>query len=108
MLKTRRMGYDGKGQFVVERPEQIDHAWEMIGAQDLIYEKFQAFSREVSIVGARSAAGDIVYYPLSANTHAGGILRYGVAPYLNPRLERGAKRRVMGLPSAFSPSSSSS
>ena len=99
VLKTRRMGYDGKGQFVVERPEQIDHAWEMIGAQDLIYEKFQAFSREVSIVGARSAAGDIVYYPLSANTHAGGILRYGVAPYLNPRLERSAKshlRRVMG------------
>ncbi len=98
VLKTRRMGYDGKGQIVIERPEQVDHAWEMIGAQGLIYERFQAFSREVSIVGARSSAGEIVYYPLSANTHAGGILRYGVAPYLNPRLERSAKsclRRVM-------------
>ncbi len=99
VLKTRRMGYDGKGQFVVERPEQIDLAWDLIGAEGLMYEKFQAFSREVSIIGARSAAGDIVYYPLSSNIHAGGILRYGVAPYLNPRLERGAKnymRRVMG------------
>jgi len=99
VLKTRRMGYDGKGQFVLERLEQIDRAWELIGAEGLIYEKFQAFSRELSIVGARSAAGEIVYYPLTANTHAGGILRYSVAPYLNPGLERSAKdylKRVMG------------
>ena len=91
VLKTRRMGYDGKGQFVVERPEDIDAAWVSIGAPGLIYEKFQAFSREVSIVGARSAAGDIVYYPLSANTHGGGILRYGIAPYANRALERTAR-----------------
>ncbi len=42
-------------------------------------------------MAARSAAGDIVYYPLSANTHGGGILRYGIAPYANRALERPAR-----------------
>jgi len=98
VLKTRRMGYDGKGQFIVRRAQDIEPAWDRLGAEGLIYEKFQSFTREVSIVGARSAAGDIVYYPLSANTHAGGILRYSVAPYTSPAIERNAKiylKRVM-------------
>lgn len=98
VLKTRRLGYDGKGQFVLRETAQIGEAWEAIGGTGLIYEKFQAFSREVSLVGARSAAGDTVFYPLSANTHGGGILRYGVAPYANVQLERTAKlylKRVM-------------
>jgi hypothetical protein len=63
VLKTRRMGYDGKGQFVIGRSEHIDAAWAAIGAPGLIYEKFQSFSMELSIVAARSPAGDIVYYP---------------------------------------------
>jgi 5-(carboxyamino)imidazole ribonucleotide synthase len=109
VLKTRRMGYDGKGQFVLRRPADLEPAWERLGAAGLgaaglgtaglIYEKFQSFTRELSIIGARSAAGEIVYYPLSANTHAGGILRYGVAPFAHPGLERRARiylRRVMG------------
>jgi 5-(carboxyamino)imidazole ribonucleotide synthase len=91
VLKTRRLGYDGKGQFVVSRPEDIGAAWKSMGAPGLIYERFQRFSREVSIVAARSADGDIVYYPLSANTHGGGILRYGIAPYVNRGLERTAR-----------------
>jgi 5-(carboxyamino)imidazole ribonucleotide synthase len=98
VLKTRRLGYDGKGQFVLRDARQIDAAWAAIGGSGLIYEKFQAFSRELSIVGARSLSGDCVFYPLSANTHHGGILRYGVAPFKNARLERSARmylRRVM-------------
>jgi 5-(carboxyamino)imidazole ribonucleotide synthase len=98
VLKTRRMGYDGKGQLVVEHTQDLELAWDRIGAPGLIYESFQAFSRELSIVGARSAAGDIVYYPLSANSHAGGILRYGIAPFMNSTLERSARiylQRVM-------------
>jgi 5-(carboxyamino)imidazole ribonucleotide synthase len=98
VLKTRRMGYDGKGQCVIQHRGQIDHAWDLIGGPELIYEKFQAFSRELSIIGARSQAGDIVYYPLSANTHGGGILRYSVAPFGNSKLERSARiylKRVM-------------
>jgi 5-(carboxyamino)imidazole ribonucleotide synthase len=79
VLKTRRLGYDGKGQFVLHSAAHIDAAWTAIGGTGLIYEAFQAFSREVSIVGARSAAGRTVFYPLSANTHAGGILRHCAA-----------------------------
>lgn len=101
VLKTRRMGYDGKGQCVVRRKEEIDLAWDLIGGQDLIYEKFQAFSRELSIVGARSAAGDIVYYPLSANNHAGGVLRHSIAPFANPGLERSAKAYLKRVVSAL-------
>jgi 5-(carboxyamino)imidazole ribonucleotide synthase len=98
VLKTRRLGYDGKGQFVVLRRSQIDEAWAAIGAAGLIYEKFQKFSREVSLIGARSAAGSTVFYPLSANTHRGGILRYGTAPHRDAKLERRARqylKRVM-------------
>jgi 5-(carboxyamino)imidazole ribonucleotide synthase len=98
VLKTRRMGYDGKGQIVIERREDIGRAWELIGAAGLIYEKFQPFSREVSIVGARRASGEIAHYPLSVNFHAGGILRYGIAPFAHSGLERTARiylNRVM-------------
>jgi 5-(carboxyamino)imidazole ribonucleotide synthase len=92
ILKTRRLGYDGKGQYILERAGDVDEAWARIGGAGLIYEKFQVFAREISIIGARSAAGDIVYYPLSANTHSGGVLRYGVAPFVHPPLERMARR----------------
>ncbi|HTV94490.1 MAG TPA: 5-(carboxyamino)imidazole ribonucleotide synthase [Steroidobacteraceae bacterium] len=98
ILKTRRLGYDGKGQCRIDAAGDVDRAWSLMGATGLIYEKLQRFSREVSIVGARSSRGDIVYYPLSANSHTGGILRYGVAPYASPALERAARayaRRVM-------------
>lgn len=94
VLKTRRMGYDGKGQYVIRHAGQLDEAWAKIGGAGLIYEKFQSFSRELSIIGARSAAGRIVYYPLSANTHSGGILRHSVAPYVNAALERAARRHL--------------
>jgi 5-(carboxyamino)imidazole ribonucleotide synthase len=98
LLKTRRLGYDGKGQFLLRDLAQIDEAWAAIGGSGLIYEKFQQFSREVSIVGARSAAGQTVFYPLSANSHRGGILHYSIAPFANPGLERRARiylKRVM-------------
>jgi 5-(carboxyamino)imidazole ribonucleotide synthase len=98
ILKTRRMGYDGKGQFAISKPADIDRAWRAIGGAGLIYEKFQRFSREVSLVAARSLEGDIAYYPLSANTHSGGILRYSVAPYAHAALEKAARtymKRVM-------------
>ena len=91
ILKTRRLGYDGKGQFVLRDPRDIDAAWSAIGGAGLIYEKFQEFSREVSLVGVRSAAGQIVFYPLSANCHGGGILHYSIAPFVNSALERTAR-----------------
>ncbi len=92
VLKTRRLGYDGKGQFLIKRMQDVDAAWAAMGSSGLIYEKFQDFSREVSIIGARSAAGKIAYYPLSANTHAQGVLRFAIAPFLNAGLTLIARR----------------
>ncbi len=94
VLKTRRLGYDGKGQYVVRDPKGVETAWETLGADGLIYEAFQQFSREVSIIGARSADGRVVTYPLSTNTHSGGILRHTIAPYVNTKLERLAQAHL--------------
>jgi 5-(carboxyamino)imidazole ribonucleotide synthase len=98
ILKTRRLGYDGKGQYLLRNAADVGAAWAAIGATSLIYERLQRFSKELSIVGARSASGDIVFYPLAANTHGGGILHYSIAPYANAGLERSARtylKRVM-------------
>ena len=98
VLKTRRLGYDGKGQYLLRAARDVEQAWAAIGAAGLIYEKFQDFSSELSLVAVRSARGQTVFYPLSCNTHGGGILRHSIAPFTNARLERSARlytKRVM-------------
>jgi 5-(carboxyamino)imidazole ribonucleotide synthase len=99
ILKTRRMGYDGKGQWRLNSAADLERAWgESGGGGGLVLERLQRFSHEVSIIGARSASGKFVFYPLSANTHGGGILRYGVAPYRSAPLQQMAQtylKRVM-------------
>jgi 5-(carboxyamino)imidazole ribonucleotide synthase len=98
VLKTRRLGYDGKGQAVIRNGADAEAAWARFHDQPLIYEAFQPFAREVSIIGARSGRGELAYYPVAANTHGDGVLRYCVAPYANRKLERAAVvylRRVM-------------
>ncbi|MCH9699225.1 MAG: 5-(carboxyamino)imidazole ribonucleotide synthase [Gammaproteobacteria bacterium] len=74
VLKTRSMGYDGKGQIVLKSSEDIEPAWQTLGGQLLILEAMVAFDREVSIIGARNRQGDTVFYPLSENLHHQGIL----------------------------------
>jgi len=91
VLKTRRSGYDGKGQAVIRNSTEAEAARAALGGRDLIYERFQPFTREVSIIGARSGAGRCVFYPLAANSHRNGILRYNTAPYVNAALERAAR-----------------
>lgn len=91
VLKTRRLGYDGRGQVQIKAPADIDAAWQTLQGVPLIYEAFVNFSREISIIGARSAKGEIRCYPISANAHSEGILRYSIAPYRNPTLQRQAE-----------------
>jgi 5-(carboxyamino)imidazole ribonucleotide synthase len=97
VLKTRRLGYDGKGQFTIKHEADIELAWAAIGDAGLIFEKFQNFSREVSIIGARSVSGRMVFYPLTANVHRDGILRYSVAPFANTLLERAARAHLQHI-----------
>lgn len=90
VLKTRRLGYDGKGQVRVRTPEDAHRGWEELGKVPLIYEEWVPFDCEVSIIGARSASGAIAVYPLNGNVHSHGILRLTRAPYGPPRWHRAA------------------
>ena len=80
LLKTRREGYDGKGQAWVANAYEAEAAWEAIGAAPAILEARCAFVREVSIVAARGADGAFAAYPLAENRHEDGVLRTSLAP----------------------------
>lgn len=80
VLKTRRFGYDGKGQFVLREPKDVETAWRELGGVTLILESFVSFEREVSILAARGRSGEIAFYPLVENHHRDGILRLSLAP----------------------------
>jgi len=80
VLKTRRLGYDGKGQFVLRSAADVDAAWAALGSAPLILEAFVAFQREVSVIAVRSRSGEFRHYPLTQNWHAGGILSASLAP----------------------------
>jgi 5-(carboxyamino)imidazole ribonucleotide synthase len=101
VLKTRRLGYDGRGQYFLRVPADIDKAWDALGSVPLIYEGFVDFSREVSVIGVRSTKGEIACYPLSANTHASGILRHSIAPYRHAGLQRQAEGYLKRLMKHF-------
>ncbi|MDJ0759825.1 MAG: 5-(carboxyamino)imidazole ribonucleotide synthase [Woeseiaceae bacterium] len=87
VLKTRRFGYDGKGQAVIRNSSDRDKAWDELGGMALIAEAFVPFDFEVSVIATRGQSGDIVVYPLTQNTHANGILDTSIAPLDSPRLE---------------------
>ena len=74
ILKTRRLGYDGKGQFVIRSEADIPAAWKTLGSVALILEGFVKFSREVSIIAVRGKNSATAFYPLSENIHRDGIL----------------------------------
>lgn len=80
VIKTRRFGYDGKGQFVARSADDLAAAWDELGDKALIAESWVEFERELSIIGARSQAGERVSWPLTQNQHVDGILRSSLAP----------------------------
>ncbi len=86
VLKTALGGYDGKGQWRLTDSNQIDSLWNKISAsleatpeQAVVAEEFVGFDREVSLVGARRANGEIAIYPLAENVHVGGVLSLSIA-----------------------------
>ncbi len=84
VLKTCRLGYDGKGQWVLRSNEDVGRIKNEIPSAPLILEKFVKFSRELSILAVRARDGATSFYPLVENHHRGGILRLSLAPA--PRL----------------------
>ncbi|MDE2218903.1 MAG: 5-(carboxyamino)imidazole ribonucleotide synthase [Gammaproteobacteria bacterium] len=102
VLKTRRLGYDGKGQALVRRRADIGAAWEALGGVPLLYEEFIDFELEVSALGTRALDGSEALYPLTRNWHAGGMLRLSVAPWEAPGLERQARAHLRAVLRDFS------
>ena len=84
ILKTRRLGYDGKGQFRIKSAADIDAAWDALGAQamtvGLILEGFVHFQRELSVVAVRGRGGEFRAWPLTENWHVDGVLSASLAP----------------------------
>jgi 5-(carboxyamino)imidazole ribonucleotide synthase len=80
VLKTRRFGYDGKGQLMVRDGIDPDAAWKEIGGQNAILEAFVPFEREISVVAARNAAGQIECFDVTENEHRNHILDVSRAP----------------------------
>ena len=83
ILKTRRMGYDGKGQNLLRTKEDVQKARLELPNVPLVLEKYVPFTRELSILGVRGRTGEIAFYPVIENHHRGGILRLSLAPAPN-------------------------
>lgn len=92
VLKTRRFGYDGKGQAVLRTPADAEAAWEALAGRPLILEGFVPFSRELSVIAVRGRDGAVVVYPLTQNEHREGMLHKSVAPA--PRLSETLQRQA--------------
>jgi len=80
MLKARRDAYDGKGNFRIEKPDQLDQAYQQFAGRPTMLEKIINFQKEVSVIAARNTKGQIATYPLVENIHAENILEMTVAP----------------------------
>ena len=78
LLKTRRMGYDGKGQIIVHSQFELSAELASKESDDFILEEFTPFDRELSIIGVRNKAGEVRFYPLVENQHQDGILRLSI------------------------------
>jgi 5-(carboxyamino)imidazole ribonucleotide synthase len=83
VLKTCRMGYDGKGQWVLRTAADVERVRTELPGVPLVLEKFVEFTREVSMLGVRARTGEMAFYSLIENHHRGGILRLSIAPAPN-------------------------
>jgi 5-(carboxyamino)imidazole ribonucleotide synthase len=98
LLKTRRLGYDGKGQTRVNNMEELVAAFAELGSVPCLLEGFLPLEREVSVVLARNQNDEIAFFPLSENQHRHGILDISIVPARVPdALAENARRMAAGL-----------
>lgn len=102
VLKTARLGYDGKGQKIVRAADQLALAWDALKRVPCILEGFVDFTRELSVVAARGVDGSVACFDLVENRHENHILRTTLAPARAPlRLKAAAEQIATRLLSAF-------
>lgn len=82
VLKTATGGYDGKGQFVIRRPEQVEEAFQALepAKTELVLEQFIRFEKEVSVIAARNPDGQVKTFPVAENIHIDNILHVSIVP----------------------------
>ena len=80
VIKTRRFGYDGKGQAIIREGDDPDRIWEDLGTRSAILEVFVPFEREISVIAARSADGHVECFDVTENEHRDHILKISRAP----------------------------
>ncbi len=97
VLKTRRLGYDGRGQSILTRDSDLESVYRRFDGVPLILEQFIDYEREVSVIGARSTRCECVFYPLAENVHRDGILRYSIAPFGDSQLQAAAEDYLQRL-----------
>lgn len=92
VLKTRRLGYDGRGQAVCRTSAELQAAWSELGSVPLLYEQWMQFDREVSVIAVGTSAGEVRFYDVGENVHRRGMLHstFVPAPDWTPELERRA------------------
>jgi 5-(carboxyamino)imidazole ribonucleotide synthase len=88
ILKTARMGYDGKGQSRVDTHGQLQHAWEQLGGVACVLEQLMPLDHELSVVLTRSITGQISTFAVTENVHHNGILHTSTAPYAGTLAEQ--------------------
>lgn len=103
VLKTRRFGYDGKGQTVLRGTVDPRAVWDDLGGVPCLFEAFVDFTRELSLVGVRARDGEVRFHPLVENVHVDGILRRTTAPALGvrPEIEELAHEHLRNLMTAL-------
>jgi len=80
VLKTRREGYDGKGQVILREPADLDAAWDALGGRPLILEAFVPYDRELAVLAARSRSGEIAVWPVVEIEQVDGMLHRAFVP----------------------------
>jgi 5-(carboxyamino)imidazole ribonucleotide synthase len=80
VIKTRRFGYDGKGQAIIRHPDDADSIWQELGTKSAILEAFVPFICEISVVAARSASGEVECFDVTQNEHRDHILKTSRVP----------------------------
>ena len=98
LLKTRRMGYDGKGQARVDSLDDLVAAFDRLGRVPCLLEGFLPLEREVSVVLARNPQDEVAFFPLAENRHRDGILDISIVPARVPQsLAEEARRMAAGI-----------
>ena len=101
VLKTRRLGYDGKGQAVLRDQEDLERAWQKLGDFDLVLEAFVPFQAECSLVAVRGLDGEIRTWPMARNVHSNGILVLSMPGAFDEALQSLATRKMKALLEQF-------